>query len=149
MKEKILANDNWSIKVHVGTGVFAFVTTCVFAYLNYLVLGRTVGMWSNNYGNLLYFLGGAVSGIISTVCLSKCVKNKVIEYIGKNSIFYYGMHIVLLEIGAYVTQYIPGISYDIIAFTVSTAFVIVVLAVLNQLCPLYMKVLRYINSMIR
>ena len=149
MKEKILANEHGSTKVYVGMSLLAFVITCIFAYLNYLVLGRTVGMWSNNYGNLLYFLGGAVSGIASTVCLSKCVKSKVIQDIGKNSIFHYGMHIILLEISAYVTRYIPGTSYDIIAFTVSTVLVIVVLAVLNRLYPFYQKVLGYINPMIR
>ena len=51
----------------------SLVLNALFTYLNWRILKRTVGMWSNNYGNLVYFILAALFGIVIILCFSKIV----------------------------------------------------------------------------
>ena len=144
LRQKLLCNFK-NYKMMVGIGIVSFFINIIFALLNYKVLNRTVGMWSNNYGNLVYFILGAVSGIIVTIVISQFLKLKFIQNIGKHSIFYYGLHIIILEASSYITHYIPMFSNDIVAFTVSTALVILTIIILNFLHPYYEKLYNRIS----
>lgn len=115
----------------------SLVLSILFAYLNYTVLGRTVGMWSNNYGNLIYFILGALSGIIFIVCLTQKKSNEYLQDIGRNSIFYYGIHIIILEATGYFTKFIPLLWNDIVAFVASVCLLVFTVFVLKRLYPLY------------
>ncbi len=146
LKDKLM-NDNFGqTKGFIAAAAVALGVNVVFAYLNYVALGRTVGMWSNHYGNLFYFTGGAISGIVFIICIARLIRCTVIQDIGIHSIFYYGLHIILVEALAYVLWRIPGISYQVVAFVVCTMEVILVLVILKCVFPLYDRLYQYIHQ---
>lgn len=125
--------NRWTLALGVGSGVLSIL----FTILNYRILGRTVGMWSNNYGNLFYFLGGAFCGITLTVIVAQFVNFSVVQKIGQNSIFYYGMHTLVLQALYYIVMHIPGLSLNVFAMAVSTCMVIATLLILKLMYPYY------------
>ncbi len=146
LKNKLM-NDNFGqTRGLVVVGVTSLGVNIVFAYLNYTVLGRTVGMWSNNYGNLFYFAGGAVSGIGFIICIARLIHCTAIRDVGTHSIFYYGLHIILVEALAYVMRYVPGLSHQAIAFVVCTMEMVLVLAILKCVFPVYDRFYRYLHQ---
>lgn len=61
-------------------------------------INTPVLMYKNYYGNLLLFFLGAIVGITIILEVSKyCESNNVFAYIGKNSILFYTLHVVLLK----------------------------------------------------
>lgn len=111
-------------------GAIALIINIVFAYLNNKVLGRTVGMWSNNYGNLLFFLIAAIMGIVFVVILSNIVRFKFVRKIGKNSIYFYGLHVVLIELMDILVEHFVKETGTIMNFLISTVIMIVVVLIL-------------------
>lgn len=120
--------------------VIAFAVNIMCTYLNWRILGRTVGMWSNNYGNLIYFLGGAISGIVFAMCISNIFSIESIRSVGKNSIFYYGTHILVVEVLSIFVTRIPGIQNEVVGFIVTTGMVIIILMLLRLFLPIYKKI---------
>lgn len=65
--------------------IFVF-TTVYFADLNFQIYGLQVDMRLNRLNNYFYFYIAAISGILTTIFLSKIIdKNKVLEYLGRNT----------------------------------------------------------------
>lgn len=143
LKDALQRMKEISFSQRMKISFFAFCVTCVFSYLNTSVLewGDNVGMWSNHYGNLLFFLVGAFAGITATVCLSMCIRSRALEAVGRNSIFYYGLHSIPLRLCVIATRFIPKRLDDMEEFMLCTAIVIVVIGVLWLLCPLYQKIM--------
>lgn len=123
----------------IGGGVAALVVNIIFAYLNYRVMGRTIGMWSNAYGTLPYFIISAFLGIAFTILVSNLINFKEIKIIGRHSIFYYGIHILFVQLLVQIIGKFISIENDIVAFVLSTAVVLIVLVALRILYPLYSK----------
>ena len=126
-----------SVRIYIAGGV-CLVVNIVFAYLNYRVLGRSVGMWSNNYGNFVFFICGAASGIVFVRAVTDAVRLRPLIFLGKNSIYYYGLHIMLVEL---FTKLIlkTGMINNVTAFCFATAEVAVVLVILSLGLGYYKK----------
>ncbi len=133
-----IKNKKHSISILCISILFLSVNL-LFSYLNYCILNRTVGMWSNAYGNILYFVIASLTGILFIVTISNFIKIRCLAYIGKNSIFYYGIHIIFVEIIEIFAKKFPGLENTPIAFAVTTAIMIFVLIILRILCPVYIK----------
>lgn len=58
-----------------------------------------VAMYENDYGNIILFLIGAISGIVFVSELSKCLeKNALLGWYGRNSIIVYVLHFSMIKI---------------------------------------------------
>ncbi len=58
-----------------------------------------VAMYENNYGNIILFLIGAISGIVFICELSKCLKkNALLGWYGRNSIIIYVLHFSMIKV---------------------------------------------------
>lgn len=58
-----------------------------------------VAMYENDYGNIILFLIGAISGIVFVCELSKCLeKNALLGWYGRNSIIVYVLHFSMIKI---------------------------------------------------
>lgn len=70
------------------------------AILNYRISGAAVDMYSNRYGNPVLFLLAAAAEIILIVGISKRLGKKagIISHIGRNSLFYYGMNVLVINL---------------------------------------------------
>ncbi len=115
----------------------SLVLNVLFTYLNWRILKRTVGMWSNNYGNLAYFILAALFGIVIILCLSKIICIESICQIGNKSLFYYGVHTIILEAFSYGMRYVPRIDNFFIAFVCSILLIVLTTLILKAMYPYY------------
>ncbi len=79
------------------------ITTFFFANLNFDNFGVQVDLRLNRLNNYFYFYIAAISGILATIFISKYInKNKVLEYLGKNTmplfIWHYFVFIYLSKV---------------------------------------------------
>lgn len=79
------------------------IINVLFGNLNYKTMWYRCDMYYNWYGNGLFYILSAVSGIIFIISVSKLInKAAVLQAIGKNSLYYYGVHKIILDIIAYL-----------------------------------------------
>lgn len=95
---------------------------------------RYVNMFKCDYGNILLFYISAIAMILFALSLCKTLKNiKPLNYIGKNSLVYYGLHLIVFQFIFHFLQ--PIFNNMIIEYIVfclgSTAAVIIVMTAAN------------------
>ena len=79
-------------RVPTYAGIIFFAINFVLTYINYQITHEQVDLAINILGNPILFLVSALSAISGFVILFKNIKsNKILEYIGKNSLIYYGL----------------------------------------------------------
>lgn len=123
---------------NVLTALIAIVGSLLFSWCNYGILDRAVGMWSNNYGDFWYFILGVVGGIAITVIFCNACHISFLKQIGKNSIFYYGIHGLFVERFSRIFRQFPGADGNGgLAFLYATVMVAVILLILGALLPAY------------
>lgn len=85
----ISAKKEWKINFKV-----AFVAMLVHIsalWMNYKVLNLAVDPMTNRLGNIVYFFAESMGGIVVMIFIAKHIKKcEFINYIGKNSLVYYG-----------------------------------------------------------
>lgn len=76
------------------------IATCViFANLNYELYGYQIDMRLNRLSNYFYFYIASLSGITAILIASILIsRNKILEYIGRNSLILYVWHWVILTL---------------------------------------------------
>ena len=123
---------------NVLIALIAIVGSLLFSWCNYGILDRAVGMWSNNYGDFWYFILGVVGGIAITVIFCNACHISFLKQIGKNSIFYYGIHGLFVERFSRIFRQFPGADGNGgLAFLYATVMVAVILLILGALLPAY------------
>ncbi|PLS08465.1 acyltransferase family protein [Neobacillus cucumis] len=86
-------NRGFELFNHIQTFILLFIINVVTGYLNDVVTGERVDFYSSSLGNIPLFYLSAFSGIGAFVILVKQMKkNKVLQYIGKNSFIYLALH---------------------------------------------------------
>lgn len=86
-------------KVDLKIALLAAVIHLSALWLNYKILGLTVDPMTNRFGNIIYFMAESVGGIIVMIFIAKKIKKcKFVNYIGKNSLVFYGF----LDIMAFI-----------------------------------------------
>lgn len=88
--------------------VFALITLIV-STIHYIMTGYQIDMRLNNLGNYFLFYTASISGILSTVALSKAMwTNKVLEYIGRKSLILFVWHLLVFSyLNAIILPLIP------------------------------------------
>lgn len=135
-------------------GLFFIIPNIFFAFFNYRIMDRTVGMWSNNYGNLIYFVLSAISGTVFIIWF--CMKIKSINFIleiGQHSLVYYGIHVIFVELFRIIVSKIPNINVwientEIGKFIFGTISVIITLAIVKNIYPFFERIIAVINGRI-
>lgn len=72
-----------------------------FSLLNYYCSGVSIDMYSNRYGYSVLFILSAVFGISFIIAVSQRINGRwggILEHIGKNSLYYYGVNVLTLKI---------------------------------------------------
>ncbi len=85
----------------------------LFGFLNFKSIHGRIDMFCNIYGNYLFFIISAISGIFMCITLFFNIKKiSVLNYIGKNSLIYYSLHqyMVFKLIEFIIPQNLFGIS---------------------------------------
>ena len=76
---------------------------------NYFLSGRVrVDIWSNSYGNYALFVINAVMGTGLLCYIASNVTSKTLNFIGKNSVFVYGLHGIPNEVLMAVSSKLLG-----------------------------------------
>lgn len=72
----------------------------LFCMLNFYYSGISIDMYSNRYGYGLLFILAALLGSIFVIAVSQRINDKrgIIAHIGKNSLYYYGVNVLVLKI---------------------------------------------------
>jgi acyltransferase len=86
------------------------ILTIIFAYFNFQIYGLQVDLRLNRLNNYFLFYLAALSGILATIFLSKIInKNKILEYLGKNSLVLFASHLVVFYyISKFLMLFISG-----------------------------------------
>lgn len=141
-------------KKHIYAFV-AIVGNILCAILNYKAAGSRVEMVVNEYGIFVIFVVGAVLGVYAVIHICKILEgtkwSKIISYIGKNSIVFYGFHI---SINGYVdrilSRVVPYYRYnqvmDILCGVLLLIFTFSILSVMAKLYNCTLK--KWINKYI-
>ena len=77
-----------------------------FSLLNYYCSGVSIDMYSNRYGYSVLFILSAVFGISFIIAVAQRINGRwggILEHIGKNSLYYYGMNVLTLKIVGILT----------------------------------------------
>lgn len=74
------------------------VVVCLIASaLNYKYFTK-VDWYSDCWGNPILFVIAAISGIIAVISISMLKNNKILVAVGKNSLMYYGLHRIVIDL---------------------------------------------------
>lgn len=121
-------------------GVVILCILSIFVSLrHFLLVGTIVDMWAGNYGNSVLFILGAFVGIGMVVCLSQLFEWKIAQYVGRRTLFIYGIHIILIEFFSYILKKI-GLNFNNIGLYIMP-FVICGALLIE---PIYSKILNAI-----
>lgn len=108
------------------------------------LVGYDIDMWANHYGNVLLFLVASVLGIIATVCFSIVFNQNQIEAIGKDSLYYYGIHVIFVDIIVFLVNVIKaniGLIFPCWQILVTGISVLIVCFCVKKTLPLYKSVI--------
>ena len=98
------------IRVKKKSIVICIILTFVVSGVNYYYFD-TVDLYNNAFGNPILFIVAAVSGTLSVILISKAIRKRVLVELGKNSLIYYGLHRIIIDLMFIVYEKI-GISID-------------------------------------
>ena len=117
------------------------ITFCVSA-VNYIYFDR-VDLNSDAFGNPILFMTAALTGTLAVVLISMMTDNRILIELGKNSLIYYGLHKIIIDLmfvvyGKMGIQ-IDNASWSAVGFAIISVFVAIVI-----LTPVKYLVLKYI-----
>ena len=92
----------------------ALIVNIVTAKINFELSNVRVDMIQNTYGNYIMFIIGALSGTLFVLLVSIAIKkNRILEYLGENSLVYYIVHEPIVYISlSFLVQYLLHIRLD-------------------------------------
>lgn len=120
----------------------------IFTYSNYLLHGRT-DLYLCNTGNYFLFLISSVSGVLFIIIESYYLRyNKILEYVGKNSIVFYAFQNsfviplvtknVLIFIRNFGILHVPAIIVNILIIIIT----LLVLAIMNEFIDFFILLIK-------
>lgn len=119
---------------HVGISWSAFITT------------ESVDWYSDRFGNPVFFIIGACTGIFATILISKRFSLHRLAYLGANSIVWYGLHRIIIDATFILYNklnitIIRGSLLSLILALISVAVATVLLSPVNAILTKYFPVL--------
>jgi acyltransferase len=93
--------------------VLLLVIYLIFTYLNYSYMGgRRVDMYESELGNYAYFYTAAITGSLAIIALTQKVKsNKLLQFLGRNTLVIYGLHMIVGVILSYAVAFLFAGSF--------------------------------------
>lgn len=70
-------------------GLFIFICGFIVGLFNRKISGVSVDISGGQYGNIALCIIGALACSVGMILLCKCISNKFLRYIGKNSLYFY------------------------------------------------------------
>lgn len=139
-KEKLDKLTDFTANKNLAAVIPFVILSIVFCFVN----GR-VDMYSNYYGNILFYYLSALSGIIFVITLCKKIpQNKLLQYIGKNTIVILGLSSVSLFVirGVFYLIYsrLPNLSnisivVGLLMSFLQIAFLLPAIYIINSFFP--------------
>lgn len=117
-----------------------------FTYLNYKACGRT-DLYECTPGNYFYMIIHSVFGSLAIINLSFIInKNKILEYIGKNSLIYYAFqNTIVIPICANVLEFMFNklriINLEALLFSLTVITSLIMLTIVNEIIRRYLPFL--------
>lgn len=92
-------NEKKRFSAHVWQVLLIAIVVCIlFAVLNFQEYSSQVDLRVDRLNNYFYFYLAAFAGITATVSLSQLIRqNRVLEYMGKNSLVIFAWHLLLFH----------------------------------------------------
>ena len=118
----------------------------LFGFLNFKSIHVRIDMFYNTYGNYLFFIISAISGMFMCITLFYNIKKiSILSYIGKNSLIYYSLHqyIVFKLIEFIIPRNLFGTS-DIGKFFIGVIYAILACSILYFVSEIINKKLPFI-----
>ena len=100
--------DKIELLRRISLCITAILLFAVSAGVNYLIVRHTVDLSSMTLGNIPLYLLSCIGGSFA-VCSVACFieKSKLLQILGKDSLYYYGLHYEVLSVVAYMIPSIP------------------------------------------
>lgn len=136
MFSKKLIDKYLKYKKIQGVSLLVFCLVAIFSYYN-----QPIGMYLNEYGNKVMFLGTAILGIFATLDLSCVLENsKKIAWFGENSIIIYVTHFQILDFLNWIFPKISNLVYGeyplyVISFLLLILLEIPIIVFANKYIP--------------
>ena len=95
----LCARNNYFIKKLFVSAFGGLIVNILLTFINYKISGVRVDMWGNQYGVAVLFVFESITGIISLISFAKLLENtkgKILQNIGKKSLYIYGIHSSIL-----------------------------------------------------
>lgn len=123
------------------------VANIIFCYLNFKILGESVGMWSSVYGNEIYYILASVFGSLFIYSICKLISNiNFLLYIGQNSITYYCLHVIVIGIVEKIYKVIiPNSIINNMSFIFGIVTLIITLIAMYFASEIYNKIKLRLN----
>lgn len=121
---------------------FVFILSSI---ANYFMGGQVrVDIWSNSYGNFCLFLINAILGTAILCYFSNYISFSVLLFLGKNSVFVYGLHGIPNEVLMAVSSKLLNnlINNQIVLFVIGILITIVVLCWVGICITLFERISR-------
>lgn len=99
--EKIIKTFN---KYALITFFILSISTIIFALINFNLYGHQIDLRINKLNNFFLFYLASISGIITVISISSRInKNRILEYLGKNSLILFVWHLVVFS---YISDFV-------------------------------------------
>lgn len=107
--------------------IAAAALNCIFAWLNHRVCGKS-DMYFSNIGNYFYYILAAICGTAAVLIFCRILsKNKVLEYIGRNTLVFYAFQNSIFIPGAVQIADTLARTGGIFGCQVTKLFIVIVL----------------------
>ena len=122
------------------------VANIIFCYLNFRILGESVGMWSSVYGNEIYYILASVFGSFLIYSICKLISNlNFLLHVGQNSITYYCLHVIVVGIVEKVYKIIIPSNVMNMTFILGIVTLIITLIAMYYASEIYNKIKLRLN----
>lgn len=144
----VINKQKFSIWIVMLLSTFAIHTA--FTYMNYRFIKTNVDMYTSTYGHFLYYLLASTGGAILVILLCIKLHVKIIAQIGKNSLYFYGVHGIFIEVIGIIAYHIIPDVYENVWYGAIFAGIVVVLStlIIYAFLPLYNKVLKKMQQLL-
>lgn len=126
--------------------LISLIVNIIFTFLNYKLLDRPVDMWSNVYGNAIFYLLAALSGILFALLVSSYLNWNVFVILGQRTIYYYGLHTIFIQVlAAIIVRFVNNSFLQSSVFGLFSS-IFIVLFIVVILWPFYGLYMRLFNA---
>lgn len=130
--------------------VVLYIPMIIIASINYNMSGKRIEMYTNDYGNYLFFIIASFCGIIATIGLANInlfTNNSLLNLLGKESMYMYGSQLIFLSMKRIILPKTGIYSLDSMIQIIIGLFIsCFLIMILLKMKPLYYSILYKIKK---